>query len=31
LSPAAMYVHFPSKEAILMEIARTAHEKASTP
>lgn len=28
LSPAAMYVHFPSKEAILMEIARTAHEKA---
>jgi AcrR family transcriptional regulator len=28
LSPAAMYVHFPSKQAILMEIARTAHEKA---
>ncbi|GAA1299471.1 TetR/AcrR family transcriptional regulator [Pseudonocardia xinjiangensis] len=28
LSPAAMYVHFPSKEAILFEIARTAHVKA---
>lgn len=28
LSPAAMYVHFPSKAAILMEIARTAHEQA---
>ncbi len=28
LSPAAMYVHFPSKGAMLMEITRTAHEKA---
>jgi AcrR family transcriptional regulator len=28
LSPAAMYVHFPSKEAILFEIARTTHGKA---
>ena len=28
LSPAAMYVHFPSKEAVLFEIARRGHESA---
>src|SRR6185437_3439063 len=28
LSPAALYVHFPSKELVLFEIMRTAHERA---
>jgi len=28
LSPAAMYVHFPSKELVLFEIVRSAHERA---
>jgi AcrR family transcriptional regulator len=28
LSPAALYVHFPSKELVLFEIARVGHEKA---
>jgi AcrR family transcriptional regulator len=28
LSPGALYVHFPSKEAVLFEIARTGHERA---
>ena len=28
LSPAAMYVHFPSKELVLYEIIRTGHERA---
>jgi AcrR family transcriptional regulator len=28
LSPAALYVHFPSKEAVLYEIARSSHERA---
>jgi AcrR family transcriptional regulator len=27
LSPAALYVHFPSKEAVLFEIIRTGHER----
>jgi AcrR family transcriptional regulator len=27
LSPAALYVHFPSKEVVLFEIVRTAHER----
>lgn len=28
LSPGALYVHFPSKEAVLFEIARTGHRRA---
>jgi AcrR family transcriptional regulator len=28
LSPGALYVHFPSKEAVLFEIVRTGHERA---
>lgn len=28
LSPAALYVHFPSKELVLFEIVRTAHQRA---
>jgi AcrR family transcriptional regulator len=30
LSPAALYVHFPSKELVLFEIMRAAHERALT-
>ncbi|MGH3502175.1 MAG: TetR/AcrR family transcriptional regulator [Nocardioidaceae bacterium] len=30
LSPAALYVHFPSKELVLYEIIRTSHERALT-
>jgi AcrR family transcriptional regulator len=30
LSPAALYVHFPSKELVLFEIIRTAHERVLT-
>jgi AcrR family transcriptional regulator len=30
LSPAALYVHFPSKELVLFEIARAGHERALT-